>query len=246
MRATFFRRFIYFLRDLRAAELYKVIHRYCRGRVLDVGGSDFFLTAQNKNFNFDSWTTLEPLEEEFHNLKDKIKNPLFQAIIEDGCDMKSVESNSYDTLLNIQVLEHVFSPKDMVSECARVLKPGGRAIFLIPQTGSIHLVPNFYYNFSRFWIEKVMKTNGLKIEYLKPLGGMWTTIASRIFIGIFQMFRHSNFTDSSFKRTFLFYPLLPLMLVYAVINIPILMFLGLGDLVEEPNNHLVVVQKMDT
>ena len=61
-------------------------------------------------------------------------------------------SASFDTALNVQVLEHVFEPILVVQEIGRILKPGGKALFLIPQTSVAHLVPHYYGNFSRYWI----------------------------------------------------------------------------------------------
>ena len=45
------------------------------------------------------------------------------------------------------------------------------------------------------------------------------------------------------RRGPLFYVLYPLMAAYALLSLPIALLLSLGDLQEEPNNHLVVVRK---
>jgi hypothetical protein len=47
----------------------------------------------------------------------------------------------------------------------------------------------------------------------------------------------------SARRPLLFYLLLPFMVAYARVSIPIGLVLSLGDMVEEPNNHLVVARK---
>jgi SAM-dependent methyltransferase len=244
VRSTIFRQFIYLLRDIRAHKLYKQLQKYTSGNVLDVGGSDFFLTATKKKLNFKSWVTLEVSEDELHSLQSKISDERVSVIVDNGCDMKSVDSDKFDTILNIQVLEHVYQPEQMVKECARVLKVGGRGIFLIPQTGSIHMVPHFFQNFSRFWIEEVMKENSLKIIQLDALGGVWSTIASRMFLSLFQILRLDGFTHKHATRNISFYILLPFMLLFIILSFPIIMLFSLGDISEEASNHLVVVEKV--
>jgi hypothetical protein len=44
----------------------------------------------------------------------------------------------------------------------------------------------------------------------------------------------------------LFYLLFPAQVVWAVVNIGVSLLLSLGDLAEEPNNHLVVVRRPGT
>ena len=48
------------------------------------------------------------------------------------------------------------------------------------------------------------------------------------------------------RRNALFYVLYPFMALYAFVNIPLCMLFALGDLTEEPNNHLVVARKPAT
>ena len=45
------------------------------------------------------------------------------------------------------------------------------------------------------------------------------------------------------RRSPWFYLLFPVMAIYAIVSIPFLMILGLGDLHEEANNHLYVAKK---
>lgn len=231
-------KFLYLARNLCSKELFRALKRYCNGDVLDVGGWDFYLTAKSKKLKFNTWATLEYSEARILNIKDEH----FRFAHGDGCNMQ-FEDNFFDTVLCIQVLEHVFDPVKMVNEISRVLKTNGYGIFLIPQTSTIHLAPTHYYNFTRFWIKEVMEKSGLDILEIKPLGGIWSSMASHLVYFFLQSARVEGMSTKENKRNFLFYVLYSLMVLYAVISIPICLALSLGDLTEEPNNHLVIVKK---
>lgn len=229
---------LYWARDWRSRALFAALRQHCRGRVLDVGGWDFFLSARAQGVPFDSWTTLEHDAERILSCDD----PRVQVAYGDGCALQ-FEDNSFDTVLNVQVLEHVFEPIRMVGEAARVLRPGGIGVFLIPTTSTMHLAPHYHYNFSRYWILEVMKRSRLEIIELRPLGGVWSTFASRMVFFFLQAFRAPGMSDPQIHRSALFYCLFPLQALFAICAIPLCLFLSLGDLAEEPNNHLVIVRK---
>jgi len=58
-----------------------------------------------------------------------------------------ISGNSCDGILSIAVLEHVTDPRAHVAEMARVLKPSGRVLCLIPFLQGYHASP---YDFQRF------------------------------------------------------------------------------------------------
>jgi SAM-dependent methyltransferase len=235
---TFTERALTVARNIHSREAYMSMRKYVRGHVLDVGGWDFYLTARKQDLSFDRWTTLENEPKRALDFSD----PKFEMVIGDGCHM-NFRSDHFDTILNIQVLEHVYDPIRMVHEIARVLKPGGKAIFLIPQTGTLHMAPHHYYNFTRYWIEETMRRSNLEIVEVTPLGGVWSTIAARLIYFFLTALRVQGRSHTECKRNLLFYILFPLMVVYALVNIPITLLLSLGDLTEEANNHLVVARK---
>jgi SAM-dependent methyltransferase len=218
--------------------MFHVLKKYCQGEVLDVGGRDFFFTAIEKKLPFKTWTTLENSEEE----RLKVDDPRYRFVLGDGCHMQ-LESDRFDTVLNIQVLEHVFEPIKMITEISRVLKPDGYAVFLIPQTSTLHMAPYHYHNFTRYWIKEAAEQAGLQIVELKPLGGVWSSMSSHLVYFFLQSFRFKGMSSTECERNAMFYLLFPLMALYALVNIPICLFLSLGDLTEEPNNHLVVARK---
>jgi SAM-dependent methyltransferase len=236
---SLYSRFVYAARNARSRPLFSAIRRYSRGAVLDVGGRDFFLTAVEQNVAFDRWTTLEPEGDEVPAIDD----PRFELVRGDGCDMNGIADASFDTVLSIQVVEHVFEPMKMVEEIARVLRPGGHAIFLVPQTSTLHLAPNHFYNFTRYWIVEAMRRAGLEILELEPLGGRWSSTASHLFQFFPQSLRVKGTTVPEVRRSRAFYLLYPAMAAVAAAGIPLSMLLSLGDLPDEPNNHLCVVRK---
>jgi SAM-dependent methyltransferase len=218
--------------------MFAALRRHCGGLVLDVGGWDFFEIARRRGVAFEHWTTLE------HNPDHvpKITDPRLTVVHGDGCEM-DFEDERFDTVLSVQVLEHVFEPIRMVKEIGRVLKSGGRAIFVMPATSTMHSAPNYHYNFSRYWIREVMEQVGLDIIEFQPLGGVWSSMASHLVFFFFQSVRYPGMSDPEITRGLLYYILWPFMALFALAAIPLCMFFSLGDLAEEPNNHLVVVRR---
>ncbi len=233
-----FLRLLYWLRDLRSRALFRALALHCRGEVLDVGGWDFFESAIARGVPFTRWTTLEHDRERVLASSD----PRVHVAYGDGCAMEFADA-SFDSVLNVQVLEHVFEPLRMVEEVARVLRPGGTAIFLVPCTSTMHIAPHYHGNFSRYWIQEAMRRAGLEIVELHELGGVWSTCASRTFFFLLQAVRYEGMSDPAIRRNALFWLLVPFQVLFALVLIPIALVFSLGDLREEPNNHLVVVRK---
>lgn len=231
-------RVLYALRDLQSRRMFSVLRRYSAGSVLDVGGWDFFQTAKEKKVPYGSWICLEYDERSLSDFSDKE----YTLVYGDGCNM-DFEDGSFETVLCIQVLEHVVEPIKMVEEIARVLKPGSHAVFLAPQTGVVHLEPHHYCNFTAFWFREVLPRSGLEIVEQIPLGGRWSSTASHMFYFVWQTWERRLKSPTGEPRRPLFFVLYPLMVLYAIINLPICLFLSLGDLSEEANNHLVVARK---
>jgi SAM-dependent methyltransferase len=229
---------LYAARNWRSRALFDALARHARGDVLDVGGFDFFLAARERGIPFKRWTTLEPSADRTPEIDD----PRFRSVRGDGQRMEFADA-IFDTALAIQVLEHVSDPHAVLREMARVLRPGGCAILLVPQTGTMHFAPQWYGNFSRYWIEEAVARAGLEIVELRPLGGFWSSTASRLGYFFLQSFRYEGMSDARCKRSPLFFVLWPFMAVAALLAIPVCMLFSLADLAEEPENHLAVARK---
>jgi hypothetical protein len=117
---------------------------------------------------------------------------------------------------------------------------------LIPWTSTLHMVPQHYYNFTRFWIQEALNRNYMQQVEIRPLGGVWSSMASHLIYFVLKSVRIRGMSTTESRRTFLFYLLYPVMLLFALVALPICMIFSLGDLREEPNNHLVVARKMTT
>ena len=83
------------------------------------------------------------------------------------------KSESFDTVLTTQTLEHVPEPDMMFSEISRVLKDAGALIVTAPQTWELHEEPNDYYRYTKYGLEYLAKKNGLKIEKITVRRGFF-------------------------------------------------------------------------
>ena len=230
----------YFLRDLFNRRLFVDLRQFATGDILDVGGGAFYESVLRKNIKFTSWTSVDPC---FSSSGLVHQSPPVRLIKADGSSIP-LPDQSFDLVLSIQVLEHVYDPFRVLEESARLCKKGGKLILLLPQTGNIHMIPHHYYNFTRFWIEKTLPSAGFKIEKLVGIGGSWSTIASRMIYLVFQAFRATGLSSSAlYPRKKLFYFMLPFMLLFIAIAVPVCLLFSLSDLTEEPNNNYVIATR---
>jgi SAM-dependent methyltransferase len=86
-------------------------------------------------------------------------------------------SNTFDGILCTQVLEHVGNLELTLSECNRVLKPGGVMIISVPFLYREHEQPFDFRRFTSFGIMSELEGHGFKIEKLKKGLGAISTIA---------------------------------------------------------------------
>lgn len=223
------------VRNLRSRHLFKVLYRECKGVVLDVGGGSLLEDIRGGALSYQRWVIAEPA----NNFG--LARRHADCVIADGCNLP-FGNNSFDTVTNIHVLEHVFDPLCMIREMTRVAKPGATIIIYVPQTSVVHLVPFHYYNLTLFWLKRVLDANNLELVEHHAQGGFWSTTASHMVHLFVKVARVNGFTTQD-SRGVLYYLLLPFMLIWAFVNVPICMLLSLGDLHEEANNHLVVARK---
>ena len=75
--------------------------------------------------------------------------------------------------------EHVAEPQDVVTEMARLLKPGGTLILSAPHIWGIHEEPQDYYRFTPYGLRHLVSQAGLSVCSVEPLAGYWVTAGAR-------------------------------------------------------------------
>jgi SAM-dependent methyltransferase len=158
------------MRELQYEELGKV---NLLGKVLDLGGS--------KNADYQKLVRGSP-EFTVVNIDERY-----------GYDLKfnleekfPLENNSYDNVLSMNLIEHIFDTHNLFSETARVLKPGGLFVSSVPYMHHIHGSPDDFVRYTDSAYRKFAEKHGFEVVYLEPLG-------HGIFSLIFQTLMQVNF-----------------------------------------------------
>lgn len=83
----------------------------------------------------------------------------------------TLASESYDTVLLTDVLEHIYQPAQLFSEVARVLRVSGRLIMGVPFLYGLHEEPFDFHRYTEFTLRQMCKDHGLEVLSLTPYGG---------------------------------------------------------------------------
>jgi SAM-dependent methyltransferase len=82
---------------------------------------------------------------------------------------------SFDAVLSTQVLEHVPDPELYLSECFRVLRPGGRLLLSTHGIMVFHPSPQDYWRWTRPGLERVLGRAGFRLLHFEGVFGVAST-----------------------------------------------------------------------
>lgn len=88
--------------------------------------------------------------------------------------------NLFDAAVCIQTLEHVNDPFQVISEIARVLKPGGRFYLAAPMMWHQHQKPHDYFRYTSFGFRYLLEQNGLRVVEMRPVGGYFWLLSHNL------------------------------------------------------------------
>ena len=188
-------------------------------KVLDAGAGSCPYTEYFNHTNYEST--------DFEYVFDKSSKHKHNFV----CSLDNIpkDNDSYDVVINTQVLEHVEYPQKVVNELYRILKPGGKLFLTAPQGWGVHGAPYHFFNFTKFGLESLFKNAGFKIVFIKPRGGMFWYLGRRIktipsYIFTQHMYKKDNGV-SKFKPTMLGMLLLPFYLAFVPLCTTIIPFI---------------------
>lgn len=149
-------------------ELDTAIQKYAKGKLLDIGCG---------NKPYEGW------------FEGKISEYIGCDIVQSSsnkvdilCEANKIpfESNSYNTLISTQAIEHIEDYQGMIDEAYRLLKTDGCFILSGPFYWHLHEEPYDFFRFSKHGFRYVLEKSGFEIIEINENGGAWATLGLMI------------------------------------------------------------------
>lgn len=102
------------------------------------------------------------------------------------CDITEpipLNSDSFDSVILSDVLEHVSKPEKLLVEIQRLLRQDGYLILNVPFLYWIHESPNDFYRYTEFALNLLLRNSNFEVEVLEPIGGLletWADITAKL------------------------------------------------------------------
>jgi ubiquinone/menaquinone biosynthesis C-methylase UbiE len=165
------------------------LSKYTNGKVLEVGSGNL---SYKQYVRCTDYKTLD------------INNSLNVDFCED-VHRTTLPSNSFDTVLMIEVLEHLYNPFKAIEQVNRVLKKGGYVIATTPFIYPYHGEPYDFYRYTKYGLMEIFKEfDEIEIvEYGNVLGASLDILTAHILLRplkIFNCFINNRFFNSVFNR----------------------------------------------
>ena len=81
-----------------------------------------------------------------------------------------IENESYDNVLLINVLEHIYNYKGLLRESARIIKKNGTLVIAVPFLFPIHPSPDDFWRFSKNTLKLEVSQAGFSVASIEALG----------------------------------------------------------------------------
>lgn len=163
------KKYNWLLYDLSDKYLREYIPLY-KGVMLDLGCADkpfeaFFTQYVDKYIGVD-WTNC------LHGSKADIEADLNEKI--------PLEDAFADTIVSLNVLEHLYNPQGFLKESYRILKDDGAIILHVPFQWWVHEVPHDYFRYTPYGLRYLLTQAGYTDIKVQPVAGFFTTILMKI------------------------------------------------------------------
>jgi SAM-dependent methyltransferase len=86
-------------------------------------------------------------------------------------------SESFDTALMSELLEHLEQPAEAVAEAFRLLAPGGHLIVTAPLFWVLHEEPRDFYRYTPNGLDWLLNHAGFDVLEVTPVAGQWSTLS---------------------------------------------------------------------
>ena len=99
------------------------------------------------------------------------------AAITASADAMPLREASFDVVLLTQVLEHVLRPAAVLTEIARVLRPGGTLFATVPFAWELHEEPHDYWRFTQYALAALLEDAGFTEHVIEPRSDSLSALA---------------------------------------------------------------------
>lgn len=140
---------------------------------------------------------------------DIVENPLADYVM--SAERLKFKDNSFDSILMFECLEHMEQPLTALREIYRVLKPGGRLVFSIPNVyyyrlflrwfwrGRVTASNEHLWNWSAWEITKLCEKADFYVERIEPYNEEWNNKKS-VFYPIFPRVASHSIKINAIKK----------------------------------------------
>ena len=142
--------------------------KYIKGKTLDLGAGRLgwkFILERYSKYYFSLDIAIE--DSRINCLGDGQRLPL--------------KDKSIDTVVCLQMLEHVKKPAYVLQEISRILNKEGCAIISFPHLSYIHGEPHDYFRYTMYGLKSLCPQE-LTLEYTKVSGGLISFVCTPLFI----------------------------------------------------------------
>ena len=157
---------------------FKIISKQLDGNILDIGcghqNITKFINPESEYTGLDYYTT----STEWYGSTPDIYGDALQL---------PVHTNTFDSILLLDVLEHLEDPDLCIQEIHRVLRPKGKLIIQVPFVYPLHDAPRDFQRWTIYGLQKLAKKHAFKVTDTTTLGTISETCALIVNIGASKM-----------------------------------------------------------
>mgnify|MGYP006101840323 FL=1 len=141
---------------------------HAKGKLLDLGCGYVPLYSAYKDLIDDNYCV---------DWADSIHKNDFLDLIADLNEPLEIDSQSFDTIVLSDVLEHIRKPELLWNEMYRVLKKEGKLLMNVPFYYWLHEEPYDYFRYTKHALKAMAEEAGFKIISINPIGGVPEVLA---------------------------------------------------------------------